>query len=440
MALGACGESVTFVELPAPKSWEPALLVESISAPVSAGGASLYDSGEAIVVWQVNLGYELSEIGISRFDPGIGWSESATVSDVPSWSFSPLLASDSPETAVVVWLGVKPDPASYQQLYAATYSAANGWSPEILLSLQGEHAQRPSITGSHDGSAMVIWDQSEPSGYNEVFGARFQPGVGWDASTVIEDADASVSSPTIVGDATATSTGFWFKDNFPSVDMLVATSHQPATGWGAIGSLTALDSPIVNLGIASDHTDGAVVAFAQNNGLYVDVFAVDYSSTGGWQTPVSIGGNDPQPGGIAVANGANGDSFIAWPRRSGPNTSDPNDIVVSRRVSGGDWEEPVVIDEGAGSAIFVTLAADNHGGAVAAWLQHDGETESVFAASFNPTVGWSAPQLLEDRNGTPARWQEAYPPLLTMNSMGEAMAVWTQYDGTEYSVFSAHFR
>ncbi len=440
VALGACGESVTPPEPPVVKSWAEARSMESVSDDTWPGDVILYDSGGAIVAWQTNLGYELSEIRISRYDDTAGWSESSTISDVPSWSYQPSLDSDSPETAVAVWLAVKPGPASSQQVYAATYSAVDGWSPENLLSLSGESSQSPSVAGLGDGRAIVAWEQVEPLGYSEAYQARFQPGVGWAASAPIEDVDMSISSPRVVGDPAGNSTVFWFKDDFPNEDKLVAATHEPATGWGSVSALGALDFPIVYFAVTSDYAGGATVAYAQNNGLYIDAFAVDYLAAAGWQTPLSIGGVDPGPRGMAVANSRNGDSFIVWPKRDGPYFNDPYDILVSRRVSGGDWEAPVAIDDRDGLASSVALAANNQGGVVAVWLQHDGETESVFAAEFDPTSGWSDPQLLEESNGTSSRWHEAHAPRLAMNSKGEAMAVWLQYDGTAYSVFAALYR
>lgn len=440
-ALGGCGESTTIADPPLTRSWGQALTIESISEGASLGDVAFYDSGDAIVAWQANLGYELSDIRISRFNVSTGWSDSSTISDVPSWSFLPQLASVSPETAVAIWLAVMPDPGPRaQRAYSATYSMTDGWSPATLLSLPGESAQGPSLKASRDGTAIVIWEQAEPSGYEDIYFAQFQPGVGWDASAPIEDVDMSISSPSVVGDPAGSSTAFWFKDDFPNEDELVAATHQPATGWGFVSELAALDFPIVYLAVTSDHAAGATVAYAQNNGLYIDVFAVDYSAPAGWQTPLSIGGADPGPRGLAVASSRNGDSFIVWPKRNGPHLNDPYDILVSRRVSGGEWEAPVVIDDRDGLASSVALATNDQGGVVAVWLQHDGETESVFAAEFEPTSGWGDPQLLEESNGTSSRWYEAHSPRLAMNSNGEAMAVWQQYDGTTYSVFAVLYQ
>ena len=437
--LSACSES-TFTDTLPVKSWEDPVLVELISDSASEGGAVLYDSGDAIVIWTAHLGYELSHTRISRFNPDTGWSETATLSDASAWSFSPALASGSPETAVATWLSVKRAVSDGQQVYASTYSAASGWSPETLLSIPGEHTNRPTIAGLVDGGVIVAWEQVEPPGYEDVYQARFQPGVGWEASTPIEDADKSIRLPTVVSNSAGDSFAFWFRDNWPSEYELVAAAHRPSTGWGAVTAMVSLDSPITYFDVASSPGEGATAVFAQNNGMYVDVFAADYSIADGWSTPLSIGGDDPSPRGVAIAIAGNEDAFVAWLRRTGPNTLDPNEVVVSRRISGGEWGTPTVVTAMPGSASFVTLAANNRGGAIVAWLQHDGETDSVFAATFDPATGWGDPQVIEEENGDASRWFEAYAPRVAMNANGDAIVVWTQYDGVTHSVFAASYR
>lgn len=443
--LWACGGSNNSVDPQPPnppptRAWEPATLIESVAEDTYHGDVVLYGSGDALVVWQALLGYELSDIRVSRFDQSSGWSETPSVSGAGSWSYAPIIASTSSDNAVLVWRGIKHSPRTFQQVYTATYASSSGWSPETQLSLPGDSAEGQSAVESRGGAAIAVWEQGEPSGYEEVYYAQFQSGVGWGASGAIENAYASVDSPTIVGGPAGNSIAFWFKDDFPNEDAFVAAPHNASSGWGAQSALDLLDTPVISHSIASGNADGATIAFAQHNGQYVDVFAVDYFAASGWESPQSIGGPNPRPAGLVATNSGNSDSFIAWSRRTGPNTLDPFEVVVSRRVAGGVWGPPVVIDDQTGSATAVTIAADDNGGAIAAWLQHDGETNSVFAATFSPDSGWSVSQPLEQENGSPPNWHEAFAPKVAANENGDAIVVWTQYDGAAHSIFAASFR
>jgi hypothetical protein len=77
---------------------------------------------------------------------------------------------------------------------------------------------------------------------------------------------------------------------------------------------------------------------------------------------------------------------------------------------------------------------DNAGNALAVWSQSDGTRQNsynILANRFTPATGWGTAQLIETDNT-----REAVSPHVAVDSSGNALAVWSQFDGTRYSILA----
>jgi hypothetical protein len=87
-----------------------------------------------------------------------------------------------------------------------------------------------------------------------------------------------------------------------------------------------------------------------------------------------------------------------------------------------------------GDAFRPEVAVDPSGNALAVWEQFDGTRGNIWANRFTPATGWGTAQLLETDNT-----REAVSPRVAVDSSGNALAVWYQFDGTRYNILANRF-
>jgi hypothetical protein len=146
-----------------------------------------------------------------------------------------------------------------------------------------------------------------------------------------------------------------------------------------------------------------------------------------WLPPTDIAGPTESITFPELAVNEAGDAVAIWPRDIG------SEMVLEtlERPAGGDWSEPAVLsDPGEEMPTGVDIGLDAAGNAVALWSVDAG---SAVRTAVRPAGGdWSAPEDLSVLNGR--------TPQLAMNAAGDAVAVWTGFDGVDDEVTWAAVR
>lgn len=95
--------------------------------------------------------------------------------------------------------------------------------------------------------------------------------------------------------------------------------------------------------------------------------------------------------------------------------------------SGGGWGTAQRIEtDNAGSAYRPQIGFDANGNALAVWSQTNGTRSNIWANRYTAGQGWGTAQLIEDDNAG-----GAYDPRIAVNSNGNAIAVWEQTAGSQ---------
>lgn len=109
--------------------------------------------------------------------------------------------------------------------------------------------------------------------------------------------------------------------------------------------------------------------------------------------------------------------------------------VLARSASGPQrhWgaAQRIGMDDDAGGA---RIAVDSMGNAMAVWSQSDGARASIWASRYVAGSGWEAPQLIETDDAG-----DAGDPEIGMDAAGNAVAVWQQSDGTRINIWSTRY-
>jgi hypothetical protein len=131
-----------------------------------------------------------------------------------------------------------------------------------------------------------------------------------------------------------------------------------------------------------------------------------------------------------IASDATGDLMVAWFQSDGTSTvysGEHYDVYAARRTAAGAWSGPEIVSAvDPGTAYDLRLACGTAGGCLAAWRQYDpGFTwlSRVWAASYVPGAGWSAPVALDSDLVGPVGEEQGL--VLAATSDLNAIAMWT---------------
>ena len=100
-----------------------------------------------------------------------------------------------------------------------------------------------------------------------------------------------------------------------------------------------------------------------------------------------------------------------------------------------NWGTAVLIESGsADDAQYPQIAIDSTGNAIAVWQQFDGSRYKIQANRYVLNVGWGTPVTI-DTGGTGS----AGTPQIAMDPAGNAIAVWLQWNGNRFGIFANRY-
>ena len=153
--------------------------------------------GSAIALWSVDIFYTGEVYGANgviyaaRFVPGFGWSEAVPVGqedDRGQYALKripPQLASDAEGNAIAVWS--KLDQNRSADLFASRFDIGVGWSESIRIAeevgqqIWDTNTANFALAIEPGGKAAVLYDD----GNSGIFATRYLPGEGWSIPTLI---------------------------------------------------------------------------------------------------------------------------------------------------------------------------------------------------------------------------------------------------------------
>ena len=91
---------------------------------------------------------------------------------------------------------------------------------------------------------------------------------------------------------------------------------------------------------------------------------------------------------------------------------------------GADWGTPAFLETREGDPSFPQLAIDSSGNALAVWSQHDGTHFSIWSNRYTAGSSWESRVPIEaDEAGN------AFIPQIAIDANGNALAIWPRCDG-----------
>jgi len=93
-----------------------------------------------------------------------------------------------------------------------------------------------------------------------------------------------------------------------------------------------------------------------------------------------------------------------------------------------------LVEQEAGDARAPRVVVDSDGIATVAWLQPDGQWQSITANRYTPGEGWGTPVLIETADG-----EDADSHSLAVDPDGRVTVVWRQAGRTGNAIWSNRF-
>jgi hypothetical protein len=389
-------------------------------------------SGNAVAVWSQTDGTRQT-VWANRFVPGTGWGTPSLIqSDNTGSAFGPDVAVDGSGNAVAIWSqsdGVR------QNIWANQFLQGTGWGTATLIETDNAgDAHEPGIAMDRSGNAVAVWNQSDGTRVN-IWANRFVPGTGWDAPALIETENTgNANQPEIAVDDSGHAVAVWYLYD-GTRSHIWANQFSPGTGWGTANliEIDSTGSPLVYPPkVAVNSSGNAVAVWTQYDGTRVISWANRYVPGVGWGTAAPI--ETDQAGGanaLSIAMDGSGNAVAVWSQTD----ETRENIWANRFIPGTGWGTATLLEtDNAGDAHDPKIAVDGSGNAIAVWSQSDGTRSNIWANRFVPGAGWGTATLIEfDDSGS------AFRPDVVVDGSGNAIAVWTLADQTRYIIWFNHF-
>jgi hypothetical protein len=411
-----------------PQVWQSAMQIDAHNAINACMPQIVMDShGNALAVWTQTDGQRTST-WTNRFVAGQGWDTATPLAiDHGRPTDAPHIAMNAQGSAIAVWIQ---DDGIGSSVWARRYSIATGWGRAELL--ETEQAQNPKIAINANGMAIAMWQQAKGTHCSLCY-SSYAPVSDWSQNELIlisHHGPASRLQMAIHPSGNAVAVWYQFDGEFYRI---WAKHYKADAGWCATQKLTdnAGDafSPQVCL-----RADGSVVAaWYQDDGICNSIWSSECTAASTrWSAPQLVnqhnGGNalDPQ-----IATDAQGCTHAVWSQFNGE-----HDLIwANRHVPEAGWGRPELIQtDSTGTGGHPQIAVDASGRAYAMWVQSDGQRDHLVASHYTSHLGWAKPQRLEIHHTGDALLAQ-----LAVNTSGNAMAVWQQYDGMANTILAASY-
>jgi hypothetical protein len=333
----------------------------------------------------------------------------------------------SPDTVYTVTIGSGTQDTSGNSLQGNyTWSFTTGSTS--CIENDTENAYAPQIAMNASGLMVAVWEQADGM-TTSIYANQYVPGFGWGQAQVIETLFGDAHSPQVAMDINGNATVVWYQ--FDGTAYSIYTNrYVPGTGWGAAALIEAAAGNAFNPQVAVDANGNAMAVWYQYAGGYYSIYANRYVIGTGWGAAALTEAANGYAADPQVVMDRNGNAIAVWRQHDGT----ANSIYYNRYVLGTGWGAAGTLLEATnGSADRPQVSIDDNGNAIFVWEQFDGTANSIYANRYVNGVGVGAAAAIEAAAG-PARTAQ-----VCMDANGNAFAVWSQNDGTNWKTYANRY-
>ncbi len=436
--------SWSFTTVTGTKAWSTPVPIESYTNHVYAAHVGVDDAGNATAVWVQYYGGGVTEkVYTNRYTEKDGWGNATLIGnfsggfsnaegDIVSDMDRPLTVNSS-GNATLIWSYDDGGSVSAHP-YVSQYVPGSGWStPASLADGYADtiySVPAASVAMDKSGNIAAVWHMAY-----SVLASRYN-GSSWSATTNLSADNSTYAAwkPKVAIGGNGKSMVVW-EQTIDGSHWGIWAKTGGSTSWDitAVTVYTDASGQAITPDVAMDDAGNAIVVWSFNKDATTrGVMARRRSATGVWSAPVQIHSTAPNNAfSPHIAMDAVGNAVVAWENKFGSDST--GNIWASRyRVSSDSWDTPTLIESVSGDVRNHRVAI-NKGAVAVIWQQKNATGWDIWANYATAGGDWGTAQRVEDANG------DAGNPDITMDQKGNAIAVWEQYDGSVYSVYSSRY-
>ncbi len=381
-------------------------------------------SGNAVAVWQ---GFDGNNYVIqsSKLPYSGNWSQITTLSSAGQDAQGCRVAIDSSGNAVSSWSRFD---GNYSIIQSASLPYNSSWSQSVNVSLSGANAEAPELAMDYIGSvgnAVLVWHRYNGSNFI-VQGSQLESGGSWSTPDNLSASGQDAFIPEVAVDSNGNAITIFSRYNTSEfTSCTVSLLH--GQNWSSSSTLSNPSQPANGPQVALDPSGNAVAVWSEFNGTNYVIKTSNLPYGSSWSTVQSLSDSSQNAFAPSVSLDGDGNAVVAWLRFDGSN------YIVQAAVAsfGGSWSTPVNLSSSGEDANNVMVKMNSAGQALVVWDQTSATDSCVYSASYSIGGTWGSTESVSSR-GNFARF-----PSVGLDSSGNAVAVWLQFDGTKDVVYGS---
>jgi hypothetical protein len=420
----------------APKAWGIAVPIELSTGDAGSPQIAVNAGGGAFVVWTQSD--SLVNIWSTRYIAGYGLDTPTRISNGAGNADNPQVAIDANGNALAVW-------QQSGSVWANRYTVGFGWGiAAVIDSAGGSFLAMPQIAIDSSGNALVVWVMNDGS-RDSIRAVRCTAGSGWGTAEFLEsDAANNNAYPKLAIDSSGNALAMWQQYVVGVGGTRTYTwynRYSAGSGWGIAEKLkTNFTGNTSSHQIAFDGRGNAMAVWTQTDtdvtisGTKFNIWASRYDvGTDWWSAAEMIETSDMNADNATIAVDANGNALASWTMFDGIRYN----LWVNRYIAGVGWGMAALLETvDTGNAGNAQIAFDVNGNALAVWQQYDGTIYNIWSKCYAvATNSWDTAAPIETDN-----MGSAFSPRIAFDANGNALSAWQQYDGTTYNIWANRYQ
>jgi hypothetical protein len=314
------------------------------------------------------------------------------------------------------------------RIQARRRTAAGNLSSVRTLSASGQDAEAPQVAVDGDGNAVVVWIRSDGSD-ERVQARRRTAGGSLSAVQTLSHAGQQAARPQVGMDRAGNAVVVWERSD--GANLRVQLRRRTASGGlSAVQTLTPSGENAYEARLAVDRDGAAVVVWERYNGVDNRIQVRRRTAAGGLSTVKNLSAAGQNAFNAQVAVDPNGNAVVAWEWYDGAYFR----IQARRRTAAGGLSTVKNLSAGGQHASNAQVAVDAKGNAMVVWTRFDGAKNRIQARRRSASGSLGPVQTVS------AAGQDAQSPQLGADAAGNAVVVWHRYDGSDNRIQAARLR
>ncbi len=402
-------------------------------------GAEIIDAGPGYDAGSPDIALDGSGRALAVFvqDDGDDWRVYANFREESAWSGPAIIdagagsaasrprgAMDGSGRAIAVF---QQSGGGSDRVYANRWDGADWSGAEVIDAGPGNDAYQPEVAMDGGGNAVVVFEQQVDEFWR--IHANFWDGTQWSGAQIIDAGPGNNAFIPAVAMADSGRAVAVF-EQWDGENWRIYASVWDGSAWSAAELIDA--GPGGNASrprVATDGSGNAVVVFGQDSGGVLRVYANFWDGTS-WNGATTIdAGTGDQADFPAVAMAESGEAVAVFQQKDGS-----ADRIYANRWDTSGWSGAAAIDAGPGFRAYEPrVAMDGEGNALAVFRQSDGYYYRIYSNRLSG-ASWSGAEIIDAGPG-----KNADDPRVALDGQGRGVAVFRQYDGSNWRVYANRF-